>query len=96
LARRIELLVAKAKYNQDKVMAFQDWRNDKTKSKGKNINDWMSSPEARKIDAAYDKTTDSLYNKFFNKSATTTSSGETVPPQLKNAKQALSDLLKGK
>jgi hypothetical protein len=96
LARRIELLVAKAKYNQDKVMAFQDWRNDKSKSKGKTINDWMSSPEARKIDADYDKTTDSLYNKFFNKSATTTSSGEAVPPQLKNAKQALSDLLKGK
>jgi len=96
LARRIELLVAKAKYNQDKVMAFQDWRNDKTKSKGKNINDWMSSPEARKIDAAYDKTTDSLYNKFFNKSATTTSSGETVPPQLKNAKEALLESLKRK
>jgi len=96
LARRIELLVAKAQYNQQKVMAFQDWRNDKTKSKGKNINDWMSSPEARKIDAAYDKTTDSLYNKFFNKSATTTSSGESVPPQLKSAKEALLESLRKK
>jgi hypothetical protein len=96
LARRIELLVAKAKHNQDKVTAFQDWRNDKTKSKGLTINDWMASPEARKIDAAYDKTTDSLYNKFFGKPATTTSSGEAVPPQLKNAKEALLESLRKK
>jgi hypothetical protein len=96
LARRIELLVARAKYNQDKVMAFQDWRNDKSKSKGKTINDWMASTEARKIDADYDKTTDGLYNKFFNKPATTTSSGESVPPQLKSAKEALLESLKRK
>jgi len=96
LARRIELLVAKAKHNQDKVTAFQDWRNDKTKSKGKTINDWMSSSEARKLDADYDKTTDSLYNKFFGKPATTTSSGEAVPPQLKNAKEALLESLRKK
>lgn len=96
LARRIELLVAKAKHNQDKVTAFQDWRNDKTKSKGLTINDWMSSPEARKLDADYDKTTDSLYNKFFGKPATTTSSGEAVPPQLKNAKEALLESLRKK
>ena len=96
LARRIELLVAKAKHNQDKVTAFQNWRNDKTKSKGLTINDWMSSPEARKLDADYDKTTDSLYNKFFGKPATTTSSGEAVPPQLKNAKEALLDSLRKK
>lgn len=96
LARRIELIVAKAKYNQDKVTAFQDWKSNKTKSKGLTINDWMASPEARKIDAAYDKTTDSLYNKFFGKPATTTSSGEAVPPQLKNAKEALLDSLRKK
>lgn len=96
LARRIELLVAKAKHNQDKVTAFQNWRNDKTKSKGLTINDWMSSPEARKLDADYDKTTDSLYNKFFGKPATTTSSGEAVPPQLKNAKEALLESLRKK
>jgi nicotinamidase-related amidase len=96
LARRIELLVAKAKHNQDKVTAFQDWRNDKAKSKGLTINDWMSSPEARKLDADYDKTTDSLYNKFFGKPATTTSTGEAVPPQLKNAKEALLESLRKK
>lgn len=95
LARRMDLIIAKAKYNEDKVNAFQQWRNNKANDR-LSINDWLAGKEAKSLDAKYDKVTDDLYKKFFGAPATTTSSGEAVPPQLKNAKDALLESLKRK
>jgi hypothetical protein len=95
LIRRMELITSKAKYKEDKVKAFRKWRANKN-NKSLSINDWLASDEAIRMDENYDKTTDALYDKFFGAPATKTSEGAAVVPQLKNAKQALSDLLKGK
>lgn len=95
LARRMDLIIAKAKYNEDKVNAFQQWRSNKANDR-LSINDWLAGKEAKSLDAKYDKVTDDLYKKFFGAPATTTSSGEAVPPQLKSAKEALLESLKRK
>ena len=95
LARRMDLIIAKAKYNEDKVNAFQQWRSNKANDR-LSINDWLAGKEAKSLDAKYDKVTDDLYNKFFGAPAKTTSSGESVPPQLKSAKEALLESLKRK
>lgn len=95
LANRMQLIAQKADYEARKVEAFQEWRQNKNNDT-LTINDWMSSKEAKNIDKAYDKATDALYNKFFGAPAATTSSGESVPPQLKNAKDALLESLKRK
>lgn len=95
LARRMDLIIAKAKYNEDKVNAFQQWRSNKANDR-LSINDWLAGKEAKSLDAKYDKVTDDLYKKFFGAPATTTSSGESVPPQLKSAKEALLESLKRK
>jgi hypothetical protein len=95
LARRMDLIIAKAKYNEDKVNAFQQWRSNKANDR-LSINDWLAGKEAKSLDAKYDKVTDDLYKKFFGALAATTSSGEAVPPQLKSAKEALLESLKRK
>jgi hypothetical protein len=95
LANRMQLIAQKADYEARRVEAFQEWRKNKSNDT-LTINDWMSSKEAKKIDKDYDKATDALYSKFFGSPAATTSSGQTVPPQLKSAKEALLESLKRK